>query len=166
MSLFNVLTNSLVPVVSHACSYFPEHICHHMLSVYLNNYLKPYVQGGDLNFLCVDHANFSLADIGLRFSLCIRDDTLVVAPHQPDAKISLSCNSPDILRLIAGRTDPDTLFFNRRMSICGNAEMGLKLKNFLDSVEVASVLPRGMHVLISTGVRYADTFVEDAYVSR
>ena len=34
------------------------------------------------------------------------------------------------------RVDPDTLFFERRLSIDGDTETGLRLKNLLDAVEL------------------------------
>ena len=40
------------------------------------------------------------------------------------------------LRLLAREEDPDTLFFNRELSIEGDTELGLIVKNMLDAVEL------------------------------
>ena len=41
------------------------------------------------------------------------------------------------LILIAGRKeDPDSLFFQRRLRIEGDTELGLELKNLLDSIDL------------------------------
>jgi predicted lipid carrier protein YhbT len=46
--------------------------------------------------------------------------------------------------LIAGRKeDPDTLFFQRRLSIEGDTELGLEVKNLMDSVDL-DALPKPM----------------------
>lgn len=38
--------------------------------------------------------------------------------------------------MIAGRKeDPDTLFFQRRLSIQGDTELGLEVKNLLDNID-------------------------------
>lgn len=37
--------------------------------------------------------------------------------------------------LAEGRQDPDTLFFRRRLSIEGDTELGLAVKNLLDGIE-------------------------------
>jgi predicted lipid carrier protein YhbT len=39
------------------------------------------------------------------------------------------------LRLLAREEDPDTLFFNRELSVEGDTELGLMVKNMLDAVE-------------------------------
>lgn len=39
------------------------------------------------------------------------------------------------LKLLVRQEDPDTLFFNRQLSIEGDTELGLAVKNLLDSVE-------------------------------
>ena len=39
------------------------------------------------------------------------------------------------LQLVARQEDPDTLFFNRELSIEGDTELGLIVKNMLDAVE-------------------------------
>ena len=40
------------------------------------------------------------------------------------------------LRLLAREEDPDTLFFNRELSVEGDTELGLMVKNMLDAVEL------------------------------
>jgi predicted lipid carrier protein YhbT len=39
------------------------------------------------------------------------------------------------MQLLARQEDPDTLFFNRELSIEGDTELGLVVKNMLDAVE-------------------------------
>ncbi|MDR1849614.1 MAG: SCP2 sterol-binding domain-containing protein [Zoogloeaceae bacterium] len=39
------------------------------------------------------------------------------------------------LKLILRQEDPDTLFFNRQLTIEGDTELGLAIKNLLDSLE-------------------------------
>lgn len=39
------------------------------------------------------------------------------------------------LRLIARQEDPDTLFFKRELSVEGDTELGLMVKNMLDAIE-------------------------------
>ncbi|MCV5960072.1 SCP2 sterol-binding domain-containing protein, partial [Escherichia coli] len=50
---------------------------------------------------------------------------------------------------IAGRKeDPDTLFFQRRLSIEGDTELGLEVKNLMDSVDLEQ-LPKAMQVALN-----------------
>jgi predicted lipid carrier protein YhbT len=55
------------------------------------------------------------------------------APQSPD--ISFRANLSSFMQLLARQEDPDTLFFNRELSIEGDTELGLIIKNMLDAVE-------------------------------
>jgi len=46
----------------------------------------------------------------------------------------------DLIRLALRLEDPDALFFNRRLLIEGNTDIGLRVKNMLDGVEFESLL--------------------------
>ena len=49
--------------------------------------------------------------------------------------VIITAKAQDFLELIRRKTDPDTLFFQRRMSIDGNTELGLTIKNILDAMD-------------------------------
>lgn len=55
--------------------------------------------------------------------------------HQP-ADLVIAANGHDFLRLARRQEDPDTLFFNRRLSMEGDTELGLIVKNTLDALEL------------------------------
>ena len=59
---------------------------------------------------------------------------LLKAPASPD--LSFSANLSAFLQLLARQEDPDTLFFNRELSIVGDTELGLVIKNMLDAIEL------------------------------
>ena len=62
------------------------------------------------------------------------------APHaQPD--LTISANAQDFLLLAQRRQDPDTLFFNRRLVMEGDTELGLVVKNALDALELPVLAP-------------------------
>ena len=52
-----------------------------------------------------------------------------------DYDLLIEGSAYDFLLLAIRREDPDTLFFNRRLRLGGNTELGLYLKNFLDALE-------------------------------
>ena len=70
---------------------------------------------------------FDFAWTGQRFSAC---------PRQQATDLTLSASAHDFLRLAQRQEDPDTLFFSRRMSIEGDTELGLVVKNALDALEL------------------------------
>jgi predicted lipid carrier protein YhbT len=49
--------------------------------------------------------------------------------------LAFRANLSAFLQLAARQEDPDTLFFNRELSIEGDTELGLVVKNMLDAVE-------------------------------
>ncbi len=61
------------------------------------------------------------------------------AHAQPD--LVISANAQDFLLLAQRRQDPDTLFFNRRLVMEGDTELGLMVKNALDALELPVLDP-------------------------
>jgi O2-independent ubiquinone biosynthesis accessory factor UbiT len=51
------------------------------------------------------------------------------------ADLTISAGSYDFFQLAQRREDPDTLFFSRRLSMEGDTELGLVVKNALDALE-------------------------------
>ncbi len=58
---------------------------------------------------------------------------LFAIPETPD--LAFRANLSAFLQLATRQEDPDTLFFNRTLSIEGDTELGLIVKNMLDAME-------------------------------
>ncbi len=58
---------------------------------------------------------------------------LFSAAQTPD--LSFRANLSAFMQMLARQEDPDTLFFSRELSIEGDTELGLIVKNMLDAVE-------------------------------
>ena len=52
------------------------------------------------------------------------------------ADLTISASAYDFVLLARRREDPDTLFFSRRLSMEGDTELGLLVKNTIDSIEL------------------------------
>jgi predicted lipid carrier protein YhbT len=50
--------------------------------------------------------------------------------------LTISASALDFVRLAQRQQDPDTLFFDRRLSMEGDTELGLVVKNTLDALEL------------------------------
>lgn len=75
-------------------------------------------------------------DTGGHASFTFRDGLfrpVFKAIETPD--LTFRANLSAFLQLAARQEDPDTLFFNRELSIEGDTELGLVVKNMLDAVE-------------------------------
>lgn len=75
-------------------------------------------------------------DAGLKFDFAWRGTMFRASAPQPATELTLSANAHDFLRLAQRLDDPDTLFFNRRLSMEGDTELGLVVKNALDALEL------------------------------
>jgi predicted lipid carrier protein YhbT len=58
---------------------------------------------------------------------------LLRATDAPD--LHFSANVSAFLQLLSRQEDPDTLFFNRELTIEGDTELGLLVKNMLDAID-------------------------------
>jgi predicted lipid carrier protein YhbT len=74
----------------------------------------------------------------MTFRLTLGAGGFTRAPHG-QSDIAITGKAYDFIELATGQEDYDTLFFNRRLRVEGNTEVGLELKNFLDAQE--SLLP-------------------------
>jgi predicted lipid carrier protein YhbT len=74
------------------------------------------------------------ADVALDFSWS--NQRFVPLQRQPQPDLTLGATGPDFLRLAQRQDDPDTLFFSRRLSMQGDTELGLVVKNTLDALEL------------------------------
>ncbi|HGF7477666.1 TPA: SCP2 domain-containing protein [Vibrio mimicus] len=105
------------------------------------------LQDGDFEFLEEKWLKVEVKDMDLRWFISYQDEKLVVADAPVCEDVSFSGNLNDLV-LIAGRKeDPDTLFFQRRLSIEGDTELGLEVKNLMDSVDLQQ-LPKPLQILL------------------
>jgi predicted lipid carrier protein YhbT len=78
---------------------------------------------------------------------------LVIAAEQ-QADAAIRGNLKEFLQLTARTEDPDTLFFQRRLQIEGDTELGLEVKNLLDGVDQDG-LPPLLRLLMLQGAAIA-----------
>lgn len=52
------------------------------------------------------------------------------------ADLTISASALDFVKLARRQEDPDTLFFNRRLAMEGDTELGLLVKNTIDAIEL------------------------------
>lgn len=109
---------------------------------------KEALEDGDFDFLQDKWLKVEVTDLNLHWFISYRHDQLVVSESEQQADVSFSGQLNDLV-LIAGRKeDPDTLFFQRRLSIEGDTELGLEVKNLMDSVDL-DALPKVLNVCLN-----------------
>ncbi len=101
---------------------------------------------GELEFLESRWLSINVRDIGLLWYTSVVDGRLVVS-QQADADVSFSADASDLLMIAARKQDPDTLFFQRRLVIEGDTELGLYVKNLMDAIELEQ-MPKALRVML------------------
>lgn len=89
---------------------------------------------------------------GRRFRVVVKDMGLCLhfsvtpagfrAEHNGLADVTFTATAGDFARLALRLEDPDTLFFNRRLLIEGDTDLGLAVKNMLDAVELEALMAK------------------------
>jgi O2-independent ubiquinone biosynthesis accessory factor UbiT len=74
-------------------------------------------------------------DARLTFDFTWSGDGFSARSGGAQADLTISASAYDFLQLAQRRQDPDTLFFSRRLSMEGDTELGLVVKNTLDALE-------------------------------
>ena len=86
-------------------------------------------------------------DAGIDFRLRLGARGFVPLAGSVPAEVSFRATAYDFYLMARRLEDPDTLFFNRRLRIEGDTELGLVVKNSLDAIDWQS-LPRPLRVLM------------------
>ncbi|EEP98986.1 Lipid carrier protein [Yersinia ruckeri ATCC 29473] len=109
---------------------------------------------GDLEFLTDRWLKIEVRDLALQWFMTVENGRLVVS-QQADADVSFSGDANDLVLIAARKEDPDTLFFQRRLRIEGDTELGLYVKNLMDAIELES-----MPMLLRVGLQQLADFIE------
>lgn len=105
------------------------------LTTLLNRILAEALENDELYFLENRILQIQVNDLGLDYRLTLRDHQLVAADQffQPDVRFA--GDAREFMLLGLNKEDPDTLFFQRRLQLEGDTELGLEIKNFLYTLE-------------------------------
>lgn len=101
---------------------------------------------GELEFLEDRWLSIEVRDIGLRWFTSVENEQLIVR-ESAAADVSFSADASDLLMIAARKQDPDTLFFQRRLVIEGDTELGLYVKNLMDAIELEQ-MPKPLRVML------------------
>ena len=74
-------------------------------------------------------------DARCAWRLRIDEGAVTAAPHGAVPDVTIRASLGDFAALAARRVDPDTLFFQRRLVMLGDTDLGLEVKNTLDAVD-------------------------------
>lgn len=93
---------------------------------------------GELEFLKNHWVKIEVRDLKLTWFVGLIDNALQVSQDEI-ADVTFSAQTNDLILIASRHQDPDTLFFQRRLTIKGDTELGLCIKNMMDAFDVDSM---------------------------
>ena len=95
---------------------------------------------GDWDFLEGRTVRIDIEDLGSGVTFTAAGGRFRPVSSAPEVRFA--ARAADYLKITLREEDPDTLFFQRRLKIEGDTELGLELKNHLDALELPTFLDR------------------------
>lgn len=139
----------------------PHTLQQRLLEHVLNRVFKQQLIDEELDFLETQAIRIHVTDSPFDWCFCVQQQQLIVThttnPSQYQAEIR--GNLAAFAQLASQTCDPDTLFFQRKLVIEGDTELGLAMKNFMDSVDF-NELPLGMGKAITQGAKILQKLVK------
>ena len=125
----------------------PDYLTNKPLTLIINQLFKAPIEEGDFDFLEERCVKIHIDDIGLELFIYFSDEQLqACGPRHYNVEFKGTTRS--FFLLASRQEDPDTLFFQRKLMIEGDTELGLGVKNLLDSLDLEQLLPEHLQKLI------------------
>ncbi|RKF17543.1 SCP2 domain-containing protein [Alginatibacterium sediminis] len=112
------------------------------------------IEDGDLDFLEHNYLKLEISDLDLRWWISFADNQFLVSSIEQTHAVSFSGQINDLMLMMGREEDPDSLFFQRRLKIEGDTELGLYVKNLLDSLD-----DEQMPVLLQKALKFSAGFI-------
>ena len=121
----------------------------------LGRVFKEAAEEGDVDVLDNRWLKVSIVDLGLSWCISRENDQWLVAESCPQVDVHFQGQSSDLILVAAQKVDPDTLFFQRRLVIEGDTELGLEIKSLMDSVDL-STLPAPVQFMLKQSADFIE----------
>jgi predicted lipid carrier protein YhbT len=122
----------LIAAVGARLPQFPHSVA---LAVGLNFALRPRLSADTIEMLRGRPIGIRVDDAGIEFRVRLGDRGFMPVYGNVTPDVVFSACAHDFYLMARRLEDPDTLFFNRRLRIEGDTELGLVVKNALDAVD-------------------------------
>ena len=106
-----------------------------VLSAVLNQAFREPIEHGELDFLEGASVRIKVTDLCIDWLISVDSDGFAPLERELKEDVCISGEAPDFILLATRKADPDTLFFHRRIRIEGDTELGLGVKNTMDSMD-------------------------------
>jgi predicted lipid carrier protein YhbT len=144
-----VLKKSQQKAVKHSATLLA--IAHKIMPTKIENYFvlhqvkrlsQPFMDEGEIDFLDGKIVEVEIRDLSAKWYFTKIDQQLVMLDEakvlavEPEADVVFSASVDALVLMASQKVDPDTLFFNRKLKITGDTELGLEIKNLFDQFDL------------------------------
>lgn len=123
-----------------------------LLEAAVTHLLAQPLRAGQLDFMQGRRLGIEVSDLGLHWVLALQGEHLRAT--QEPAEATVRGEATDLLLLASRLEDADTLFFQRRLELTGDTELGLTARNLLDRLPWEEV-PLAVRILLNRAARWA-----------
>jgi len=106
-----------------------------VLSAVLNQAFREPLKHGELEFLEGSRIRIKVADLNVDWLIEVGSGRFNPIDRDGVEDVCILGDSLDFILLATRQADPDTLFFQRRIRVEGDTELGLGIKNTMDSMD-------------------------------
>jgi len=135
------LSKRLPKLLLKPVSYLPFPIQRLALGKILKLAFKEPLTEGDLDFLKGRWLKIEINDLELQWLFSCGPEREILIRKQGISDVCIRGELKSFILLAAQKEDPDTLFFQRDLVIEGDTDLGLEIKNLLDSLELDELPP-------------------------
>ncbi len=128
-----------------------------ILAHLLQPLLVEVVKAGDADCLRGRWLQVLVSDLQLSWSFTLGENDKIVVSSVQQFDVCIRGEVQSFVSLAAGNVDPDTLFFQRRLTILGDTELGLEIKNLLDRIAPDQLAPE-LRFLLRSLSEYQQAF--------
>lgn len=132
MQIPNITLPTFIKKMTH---YLPERPPQYALVTLLNQLLNRGILPADMSLLANRIFEIVVSDMGMTIRFSANEQKFLVNSSGGEPDLRLTANTAEFFKMMLRKEDPDTLFFNRKLDIEGDTELGLIAKNLLDSID-------------------------------
>ena len=122
--------------LSHLLRVIPDKVHTHLLSHLGGHLMKGQTITSRLDFMEGKRLQLTITDTGNCWKFVVRGNCLINdMKSETVSDVHIQGDLKTFLLLATGKEDPDSLFFSRHLSLEGNTEDGLYIKNLIDAMD-------------------------------
>lgn len=134
ISLKHKVSHRLPALLAMPFRLMPFRIQRIILNQLLDTIFGEALAAGDMNFLISSRIKFEIEDCRVNWTCSVNKNKLQII-NSTVSDATIRCHLSELVLLANQKVDPDTLFFQRRLVIEGDTELGLTMKNIMDTLD-------------------------------